>query len=219
MREPHDIPQRAEGRADPVAGAKGGVAAQRGISRRRVLQAGALAMLAIGGATAAVRSSGYFVPEARRLLAMSSWQFVVVQHAARRIAAPDREGDPSIPTADALDVAGFVDGWLSRMAPALRRDFGRFLAYVEHLAPLSAGVTSRFTRLAPAAQDRVLSAIEASSIDLLRAGFDGLKSLVLMGYYRDERAWAIVGYDGPLVGRPEGGWTPARPGQGGAGGG
>jgi hypothetical protein len=221
MRETPDMPQRAEGRADAVAGAAGNVTAHRGISRRRVLQAGALAVLALGGVTAAVRSSGYSIPEGRRLLAMSSWQFVVVQQAARRIAAPDREGDPSIPTADALDVAGFVDGWLSRMAPGLRRDFGRFLAYVEHLAPLSAGMTSRFTRLDPAAQDRVLSAIEASSIDLLRAGFDGLKSLVLMGYYRDERAWGIVGYDGPLVGRPAGGWSaePSDGSGGGAGGG
>jgi hypothetical protein len=208
------MPQGGDGRAGPADASP-----RRGLSRRRLLQVGAVAALAIGGVTAVVRSSGYALPAGRRLLTMSSWQFVVVQQAARRIAAPDREDDASIPTADELDVAGFVDGWLSRMAPNLRRDLGRFLAYVEHLAPLSIGLGSRFTRLDAPSQDRVLSAIEASSIDLLRAGFDGLKSLVLMGYYRDERAWGIVGYDGPLVGRPEGGWTPARPGQGGAGGG
>jgi hypothetical protein len=203
------MPQGADGRA----GASD-TRSPRGVTRRRVLQVGALAALALGGVTATVRSSGYAVPAGRRLLTMSSWQFVVVQQAARRIAAPDREGDPAIPSADELDVAGFVDGWLSRMAPNLRRDFGRFLAYVEHLAPLSLGFGSRFTRLGGASQDRVLSGVEASSIDLLRAGFDGLKSLVLMGYYRDERAWGIVGYDGPLVGRPEGGWAAARAGGG-----
>ena len=55
----------------------------------------------------------------------------------------------------------------------------------------------------------MLAAIEASSSDLLRAGFDGLKSLVFMGYYRDARTWGILGYDGPLVGRPPSGWQGA----------
>ncbi|MBL8609283.1 MAG: hypothetical protein JNL38_18280 [Myxococcales bacterium] len=43
-------------------------------------------------------------------------------------------------------------------------------------------------------------------MDLLRGGFAGLKSLIFMGYYRDPRTWAILGYDGPRVGRPERGW-------------
>jgi hypothetical protein len=73
-------------------------------------------------------------------------------------------------------------------------------------ATIGAGFASRFTRLGPADQDTVLASLEASSIDLLRAGFDGLKALVLMGFYRDARAWSVVGYDGPLVGRPAGGW-------------
>ena len=97
-------------------------------------------------------------PPGQRLLTMSAWQFVVVQHAARRIAAPDRADDASIPTADDLDVAGFVDAWVARMRPDVRRDFGRFLAYIEHLAPLRGGLASRFTRLDADAQDRVLAA-------------------------------------------------------------
>ena len=170
-----------------------------------MLKVGALAVLAIGGVAGVLRSGGYDVPPGQRLVTLSGWQFVVLQHAARRIAAPDR-ADGSIPSADDLGVAAFVDGWLARMRSDVRRDFGRFLAYVEHLAPLREGYGSRFTKLDAAAQDRVLAATEASSSDLLRAGFDGLKSLVLMGYYRDPRTWGIVGYDGPLVGRPPDGW-------------
>jgi len=179
------------------------------LPRRRVLRLGVLAVLALGGAAGLVRSRGYSVPARQRLLTLSPWQFVVVQHAARRIAAPDHAGDRSIPSADDLDVAGFVDAWLARMRPRVRRDFGRFLAYVEHLAPLRAGYAPRFTRLDAQAQDRVLAATQASSSDLLRAGFDGLKSLVVMGYYRDARTWGIVGYDGPRVGRPPDGWQGA----------
>jgi hypothetical protein len=66
---------------------------------------------------------------------------------------------------------------------------------------------SRFTRLLPADQDKVLAAMESSDSPLLRAGFEGLKALVFMGYYRDARTWKVLAYDGPLKGRPEGGWV------------
>ncbi len=176
------------------------------ISRRRLL-GGVAATLVLGGtAIAFVRTRGYAVPADRKLVAFSAWQFVVVQHAARRIAASDRPDDGSIPTADDLDVAGFVDSWAARLPDKVRRDLGRFLAYLEHLAPVGAGHVSRFTSLSPGAQDHVLASVESSSSDLLRAGFDGLKSLVFMGYYRDPRTWKILGYDGPLVSRPRAGW-------------
>jgi hypothetical protein len=176
------------------------------LGRRRLLQGLGAALVLGGSAVAVVRTRGYALPPGCALASLSAWQYVVVQHAARRIAAPDRPGDASIPTADALDVAGFVDRWVARLPAAVRRDLGRFLGYLEHLAPLRGGFGSRFTRLDPAGQDAVLSGVEASSSDLLRAGFDGLKSLVFLGYYRDPRTWAIGGYDGPLVRRPGGGW-------------
>jgi hypothetical protein len=179
----------------------------RRFPRRRLIKAAVAGALLLGaGAAAVVRTRGYAVPAGRSLAWMSPWQFVVFQHAARRIAAPDRADDASIPSADELDVAGFADRWIARMPAAVRRDLGRFLAYLEHLAPVGSGYASRFTRLAPADQDRVLAGVEASSNDQLRAGFEGLKSLVFMGYYRDARSWRVIGYDGPIQGRPEGGW-------------
>ena len=172
-----------------------------------MLQAGIGAALVLGGsAVALVRTRGYLLAPGTTLVGFTAWQFVVVEHAARRITAPDRPDDASIPTADALDVAGFVDGWVAQMPPPMRRDLGRFLGYVEHVAPVGAGFASRFTRLDAAAQDQVLASIESSSTDLLRAGFDGLRALVFLGYYRDARTWSIAGYDGPLVNRPLGGW-------------
>jgi len=177
------------------------------VSRRRLLKAGVAAALVLGAsAIAVVRTRGYAVPAGRRLVALSVWQFVVVQHAARRITAPDREADATIPAADDLDVAGFVDGWIGTMHRRLRHDLGRFLAYLEHVAPITSGFAGRFSHLRARDQDRVLSAVEASSSDMLRAGFEALKALVFLGYYRDPRTWRIVGYDGPLYGRPSGGW-------------
>jgi hypothetical protein len=179
--------------------------ASRRFPRRRLLKAAVAGALLLGaGAAAVVRTRGYAVPAGRSLVWMSPWQFVVFQHAARRIAASDRPDDVSIPSVDDLDVAGFADGWIARMPARVRRDLGRFLAYLEHLAPVGSGYVARFTRLPPADQDRVLAGVEASSNDQLRAGFEGIKSLVFMGYYRDARTWRVIGYDGPMQSRPEG---------------
>jgi len=180
------------------------------ISRRRALAIAGGALVAIGGAAAVVRTRGYELPAGReaKLQAFSAWHFVVIAAVARRIAAPDVE-DGSVPSTDEVDVAGFVDGYVARMAEPLRRDLLRLLAFVEHVAPLMtkhASRFSRFTRLAAAEQDRVLSWLESNDQDLLRGGFDALKSLVFMGYYRDVRTWKVIGYLGPFVGRPEGGW-------------
>jgi len=166
------------------------------------------ALLATGSLVALVRTRGYAVAadRAAKLTSLKAWQLIVVEHAARRICAPDRPDDPSIPSADEVDVALFFDGYVAAMPALLRRDLLRFVGYLEHLAPLTCGFTSRFTHLAPADQDRVLASVEASWSDLLRGGFEGLKAVVFMGYYRHARTWRIVGYDGPLVGRPQGGW-------------
>ena len=182
----------------------------RETSRRRFLKASLYGGLlaAAGSVVALVRTRGYAVTEARRasLESLSPWHVIVVEHAARRIAARDDEGDASLPSPDEVDVVGFVDGYVARLPADLRRDLFRLFAFLEHLAPLALGMGSRFSRLAPPDQDRVLASLEQHDQTLLRGGFEGLKSLVFMGYYRDPRTWAILGYRGPAVGRPEGGW-------------
>ncbi len=179
----------------------------RKTSRRRFLSLAGGALAIASGAVAVVRTRGYPVPGdvARKLEALAPWQYVVVQAIARRIAAPDKES-AAIPTPDDTDVAGFVDSYVARLPASLRRDLLRALAFVEHAAPLGVGRLARFTRLSAPDQDRVLASLESNGQDLLRGAFDGLKSLVFMGYYRDPRTWRIVGYDGPRVNRPDDGW-------------
>jgi len=165
-----------------------------------VLASVAAGLLAASTTVALVRTRGYDVPpeKAARLRNLSPWQYVVLSAVARRIAAPDVD-DGSVPTADDVDVAGFLDGYLGNLPPDVRRDFLRLLAFVEHLAPFGCKLGSRFTRLGPSDQDRVLAALESSREGLLRGGFDGLKAMVFMGYYRDARTWKIPGYAGPFV--------------------
>src|SRR5215472_10295869 len=173
-------------------------------SRRRFLKGsivlGGLAL--VGSAVAFFRTRGYALPSGHaKLVSLDVWQFVVTEHLARRIAAPDREGDASIPTPDDVGVADFVDRYVARMSASVRGDLLRFFAYVEHVAPVGAGFASRFTRLGPGDQDKVLASLEASDNPVLRGGFAQVKSLLFLGYYRDVRTWKILGYDGPLVRR------------------
>lgn len=160
------------------------------------------ALLAAATTVAVVRTAGYHVPAevAAKLRVLSPWQYVVLAATARRIAAPDVD-DGSVPSTDEVDVAGFVDRYLGDLPPPLRRDFLRLLAFVEHLAPLGCKLATRFSRLSPGDQDRVLASLESSDQGLLRGGFDGLKSAVFMGYYRDPRTWKILDYAGPFVGK------------------
>jgi hypothetical protein len=171
------------------------------LPRRKVLKAAiAMGALGVGGSIAAfVRSRGYEVPDNVRsaLVGLTPSQYVVVQHLARRICAADA---PGVLTADEADVAGFVDRYVAKMPTRMRRDLGRLFGFIEQLAPAGLGLVSRFTQLASGDQDRVLEALETHRSELLRGGFEGLKALLFMGYWRDPRTWAVIGYDGPWVG-------------------
>lgn len=156
-----------------------------------------------------LRGTGYVVPSGRErtLSALAWWQYLVVAHVARRITAPDELGAApaaGLPTSDELDVAGFIDQRLVAMRPKVRGDLLSFIGIVEHVSPIAKGHARRFSNLAPAEQDAVLASLESSGSDLMRAGFEGLKALVFMGYYRDPRTWAVLGYEGPWV-RAKGG--------------
>jgi hypothetical protein len=48
----------------------------------------------------------------------------------------------------------------------------------------------------------VLAELEASHVDQLRAGFQALKSLIMMGYYRDPGTFPPLKYAGPLLAVP-----------------
>jgi Gluconate 2-dehydrogenase subunit 3 len=172
-----------------------------GIPRRKwlgsLLIGGTLA--ALGGTVALFRTAGYdaLPVKASALRVLSPWHYAVVRAVARRMVAADRaEG---VPSPDEVGVAEFVDGYLVEMRPALRRDVFRLLRYIEQLAPLGSGYKDRFTDLAPNDQDEVLGALEASRFDQLRAGFQAMKGLVMMGYYRDARTFSILGYGGPFL--------------------
>jgi len=135
--------------------------------------------------------------ERERLVCLSPWQFVLVRALARRLCAADEAGAPS---ADEVGVAEFVDVYVARAPEHVRDELMGFFAFLEHGAPLAIGKVRGFSSLSASAQDQVLNALATSRLTLLRGGFAGIKSLVMMGYYKDPRAFAITGYQGPRVG-------------------
>ncbi len=180
-------------------------------SRRRFLRAGISGVLLLGaGGLLARETSGYEVPDAiaARLVALSAKEYRIVEAIAHRVLAPDDppEGELAYPRPETLDVGVAIDGFVAKLDDENRRDLLRLLHVVEHLLPLERGLFSRFTRLGPADQDRVLGAMETSPIGLLRGAFGALKSLSAMSYFSHPLAWGPLGYDGPLVARPAEGW-------------
>jgi hypothetical protein len=175
------------------------------ISRRKLLGGAFAALVGASTVVAFFRSRGYELPAqvAGRLVALEPWEYIFVQHAARRICAADHDGAP---TADETNVADFADTYIAALPDDMRSDLKNLLLLVEHLAPVASGFSKRFSDLAPSDQDRVLASLESNDQTLLRGGFAGLKSLLFMGYYRDPRTWRMLHYAGPKLNRPAAGW-------------
>jgi hypothetical protein len=89
-------------------------------------------------------------------------------------------------------VEGYVVRALASRPARVRRQLVTFLRAIE-LLPLARHRT-RFTRLAPEHRVAVLERLQRSRALLLRRGFWGLRSLILIGYYAQEDVTARLGY-------------------------
>lgn len=169
------------------------------LTRRGFLRAGLVGGVLLGGAAIVGRSlSGYHLDAAtaKRLRALSPKEYLVMQAVARRVLAPDAADAPS---PDSVDVAGAVDAYVAKLPAAVQRDVRALLQLVEHGSSLFRGGATRFTHLSPEAQDAVLADWQRSSLTVRRRGFQALRTLAFLGYWRDDRTWPIIGYSGPML--------------------
>ncbi len=173
------------------------------ISRRTFLRrtlAGA-ALVGIGG-TVLRHLTGYSLDEAtaRRLRVLSRKEYLVLAAICRRMLAPDEKGsiDP-----DTVGVALVIDEQLTLLPEATVADVRALLQLVEHSPFLFSLRPSRFSRLDAAGQEAVLAGWESSALDFRRQCFAALKGLAALGYYGDPRAYAVLGFTGPML--PNGG--------------
>ncbi len=103
-----------------------------------------------------------------------------------------------VPGAADLDAPGWaeleriVERALAARPPALVRRLRLFILLLQWLPALR--YARAFTGLDSARRTRVLSFIESAPIPLVRQGFWGLRTLVLLGYYGRAAAAAEIGY-------------------------
>lgn len=103
-----------------------------------------------------------------------------------------------VPTATVLE----ADGWaalerivanaIAARPPRMQRQLALFIRAIEWLPLLRYG--RPFSRLHPARRKRFLESLQDSPLLLIRRGFWGLRTLILMGYYTQGRAIAAIGY-------------------------
>ena len=169
------------------------------ISRRRFLRTTLVGGLLLGGAATVGRHlSGYHLaPElAGRLKSLTPKEYLIFDAVARRMLAPD---GPDAPGAEEVQAALFADGYLARLDEGMQSDVRALLQLVEHGSFLFRPRFSRFTHMSPAEQDATLADWETSRLSVRRQGFQALKTLALLGYWRDDRTWPLIGYTGPML--------------------
>lgn len=103
-----------------------------------------------------------------------------------------------VPEARALDAQGWsrlegaVEHALAARPERMRSQLVTFLRVIEYL-PI-ARVIGRFSRLDVARREVVLRRLERSPVLLIRRGFWGLRTLVMLGFYTQPAVQAEIGY-------------------------
>jgi len=169
------------------------------VNRRRFLRTTLLGGALLGvAATVGRHLSGYTLDPsiAGRLRVLSNKEFLIFSAAARRLLATD---GPDAPDADTVGVALFVDRYLENLDPALSGDFRALLQLLEHGTVIFRLSGSRFTHQSALEQDATLDDWAHSRLTVRRRGFQALKTMALLGYWRDDRTWPLIGYSGPTL--------------------
>lgn len=109
-----------------------------------------------------------------------------------------------VPESAFLDEAGWreldsvVEGLLRDRPERLKRQLRVFLRFIQWLPVVRYG--RRFTSLDTAARTRVLAHLQDDRIQKIRAGFWGLRTIVLAGYYSRQEAARDIGYAASAAG-------------------
>jgi hypothetical protein len=103
-----------------------------------------------------------------------------------------------VPEARTLDARGWeemeqvVSAALATRPASLQRQFSLFLRVIEWIPVLWSG--RPFAHLDAARRERFLTSLQNNPLLLLRRGFWGLRTLILMGYYTQRDVATAIGY-------------------------
>ena len=107
-------------------------------------------------------------------------------------------GGQGLPSGIDVGVPQKIDEQIWAAEPQTQSDFTAALQVGEFSPPLY-GHVSRFTTLSVADRSDVLKGLTDSSVDVLVAVVNGLRTLVFTVYYAQEPTWDAIEYDGPWV--------------------
>ncbi|OGQ19813.1 MAG: hypothetical protein A2138_07390 [Deltaproteobacteria bacterium RBG_16_71_12] len=153
------------------------------LGRRLFLLGGAAAL----GACAMPRFMGY-----RDV----GWTGTVLQSWEAQVLAAAATALSGVPEIGGLVVAANVDRYLVPMPDKVKGEIHQLLALVEHGTTPLALYGARFTKLDAAGREAWLLSLNARG-GLLAQAFRGLRDLVMLGAYQDDRSWRGLGYGGP----------------------
>ncbi len=103
-----------------------------------------------------------------------------------------------VPATSALEADGWVTldriiaNAIAARPPRMRRQLALFMHAIEWLPLLRYG--RPFSRLNPHRRQRFLESLQDSPLLLIRRGFWGVRTLILMGYYTQAGTIAAIGY-------------------------
>jgi choline dehydrogenase-like flavoprotein len=128
-------------------------------------------------------------------MAFSSAQLATLEALCRRMVPLPDEPDPS-----AAVLARAAEARLLAGDPVLTKQIATLLSILDHPAvcALTSALPTRFTRMAPARQERWLRGWETSRIPARRTIFQALRRLILSTWYARPEVYPSIGYRGPL---------------------
>ncbi len=169
------------------------------LSRRGFLKAGgatAAGVAVLGLAGVAVPGGEHYgeIVGDERPVVLTEKEFAVLILAVESLIG--QAGD--LPSTRETRTAARIDRELSLIGGQLLEDMKASLLYLEY-RPLLGGGLSRFTKLMPEARLGLLTELQHSGDVLERSIYAGIRFLAVFFFYTDPRAWAHMGYGGPLV--------------------
>ncbi len=162
-------------------------------TRRRLLQAGAAALVLAAGADRLLL--GYEPLPNWKGTVLSAREATILQAVAEALISPR-------PTGQALlAIAQGVDGFLSYLPDGLVREIHVLITFIEQSTPLGLELR-RLSNLTPAARESALSSLRDRG-GLLLVAYRGIRDLCLLGHYQQPSTWPALSYAGPLFVRDQ----------------
>ncbi len=160
------------------------------LTRRRFLWLAAIA----GGSTALGLRLGCYPDDEWEGHHLARWEAHVVAAVALAL-IPDEPGQWPDQAPTPLEVAAHVDRYLRGFPRPMLREIRALMAFLEQ-GTLAGCKFRRITRLDPTDARQFLERLRDQG-GLFSQAFQGIRALIYVGFYQDDRTWPAIGYPGP----------------------